>query len=221
MLAPPAAIRASLLDNLQQVDAPTLGKVRAREAVVTVTAIGMATALFMAIGGARLGPRPVTLVVATAGSSTLLACAAIWMVRARRRTMLGQPRVMLLTLAAALPLLYLACKVAVTSAFPRMDAMWPERPGWRCFRYSLLIAAPLFAGLSYRWLRRDPTHPRATGAALGAVAGACSSVFVDLWCPVAYVPHLLLGHLLPMLLLAALGALLGEWSLGLRARKIG
>jgi len=39
---------------------------------------------------------------------------------------------------------------------------------------------------------------------------------VDLWCPVASVPHLLLGHVLPLGILAAVGALLGDALLSLR-----
>jgi hypothetical protein len=47
------------------------------------------------------------------------------------------------------------------------------------------------------------------GAAIGAAMGACAAVLVDLFCPVAYLPHLLLGHVLPTLLLVALGASVG------------
>jgi hypothetical protein len=43
------------------------------------------------------------------------------------------------------------------------------------------------------------------GAAIGAAAGAWSWTLTDLWCPVAYVPHLLLGHVLPVALLAIAG----------------
>jgi hypothetical protein len=133
--------------------------------------------------------------------------------------MLSPPRTLLFVLIALLPGLLLAWKVFVTSGFSNMDVIWPERPGLRCFRYSLLIAAPLLTAFSYRWFRRDPSHPRVTGAALGAIAGACSAVFVDLWCPVAYLPHLLLGHVLPMLLLAAIGAATGEFICGVRGRN--
>jgi hypothetical protein len=41
---------------------------------------------------------------------------------------------------------------------------------------------------------------------------------VDLWCPVAYVPHLVLGHLLPLFVLAGAGALLGQALLSLLRR---
>jgi len=40
-------------------------------------------------------------------------------------------------------------------------------------------------------------------------------VFVDLWCPVAYAPHLLLGHIAPMLILAGVGAVVGRRVLGI------
>jgi hypothetical protein len=69
-------------------------------------------------------------------------------------------------------------------------------------------ALPLFAAL-LAWRHTDPLTPKATGAAFGAGAGLGSAVLVDLWCPVSYLPHLLLGHLLPIAVLAAVGALVG------------
>ena len=41
-------------------------------------------------------------------------------------------------------------------------------------------------------------------------------VLVDLSCPVAYVPHLLLGHVLPLLLITGVGAGLGQRFITLR-----
>jgi hypothetical protein len=37
-----------------------------------------------------------------------------------------------------------------------------------------------------------------------------SSVLIDLWCPVSYLPHLLVGHVLPIAVLAAAGAAIGR-----------
>jgi hypothetical protein len=68
----------------------------------------------------------------------------------------------------------------------------------------LLLGAALLA-----WRHVDPMTPRATGAAFGAGAGLGSALLVDLWCPVSYVPHLLLGHVLPIAVLAAVGASVG------------
>ena len=53
---------------------------------------------------------------------------------------------------------------------------------------------------------------------MGLAAGAWGWVVVDLWCPVAYIPHLLLGHVLPLIVLAGVGALLGRAFLSLRSR---
>jgi hypothetical protein len=38
----------------------------------------------------------------------------------------------------------------------------------------------------------------------------CAWLLVDLWCPVAYFPHLVLGHVLPIIVLALLGAWIGD-----------
>ena len=60
-------------------------------------------------------------------------------------------------------------------------------------------------------LRRSaPVHPALNGTGIDFAAGACAWVAVDLWCPATYVLHLLLGHLLPMFLLALAGAMLGR-----------
>jgi hypothetical protein len=53
-------------------------------------------------------------------------------------------------------------------------------------------------------------HPRAFGAALGAAGGFWAATLVDLWCPVGYPLHVVLGHALPTLVLAALGAAAGS-----------
>ena len=64
--------------------------------------------------------------------------------------------------------------------------------------------------------RSDPRRPVLTGFAAGLAIGAITSLLTDLWCPVAYVPHLLLGHLLPIALLGGLGAWLGRVAMALR-----
>jgi hypothetical protein len=61
--------------------------------------------------------------------------------------------------------------------------------------------------------------PTATGAAFGAGAGLGSALLIDLWCPVSYLPHLLVGHVLPIALLAAAGAAIGRRILRTFARR--
>ena len=61
-------------------------------------------------------------------------------------------------------------------------------------------------------------HPRALGAAVATAIGASVWVLVDAWCPVGYPLHVLLGHVLPLVLLAAVGQWLGGRWLSVRAR---
>ena len=91
-----------------------------------------------------------------------------------------------------------------------MMARWPGRPGFRCLGLSLGMAAPLLAAFLVMRRRSDPVHPGIAGAVLGVTAGVAAGTLVDLWCPVAHVPHVLLGHILPLVLLACLGAWIGR-----------
>ena len=72
------------------------------------------------------------------------------------------------------------------------------------------VRLPLLAAL-LSWRRAASLTRVSTGATFRAGAGLGSAVLVDIWCPVAYVPQLNVGHVLPIALLAVLGGLLGAW----------
>ena len=161
--------------------------------------------------------RPVWLVVTTAGGALGVAAIALWFALCRGRSMLGRSRRALLYGIALIPLGLFAWKVSCSLVFGDPMVDWPERAGLRCLSLSLLIAAgPLLAFLAAR--RSAPVQPVLNGAAIGVASGACAWVALDLWCPVAFVPHLLLGHVLPLCILAGAGALLGEAVLSVRSR---
>ena len=91
-----------------------------------------------------------------------------------------------------------------------------SRAGWLCLSHTLAMSAlPLGSFLA---LRRgvEPRGPWALGAAVGATCGAWASILVDLWCPLTNTPHVLVGHVLPIAILVALGTLLGRSMLGVR-----
>ena len=133
--------------------------------------------------------------------------------------MLGRSRSWLLYGIALIPLGLFAWKVSCSLAFGDPMAEWLERPGLKCLSLSLLVAAgPLLAFLAVAARRSAPVRPALNGAAIGVASGACAWVALDLWCPVASVPHLLLGHVLPLCILAGTGALLGQTLLSLRSR---
>jgi hypothetical protein len=86
-----------------------------------------------------------------------------------------------------------------------------------CFVFTSLFAlGPLVA---FAYLRRgsDPVHPRALGAALGAAAGAWGTMLINAHCAFTSPAHVAFGHVLPVALLAAVGALIGGRLFGVRS----
>ena len=104
-------------------------------------------------------------------------------------------------------------------AFPEAAVMPPGKWGFRCL--GLTVAAAVFPLVGIVIARRasDPVHPAATGAALGAASGASAGVMVEMWCPVAAPIHVAIGHILPIVVLAVLGAALGGQMIAIRGRR--
>jgi len=226
-------LRARVLAAVAAEASPTRAATRRRNRFIGVVAAASAIgafavfAAFMSDGqllrlGGEPGPhdrleRPVSLVVTTAGGALGVAAAAVWLALGRGRSMLGRSRRRLLLGSVLIPLALLTWKVGSSLAFGAAMVPWPDRPGERCLSLSLLVAiGPLLSFLAIR--RSAPLHPALNGAVLGVAAGACAWVTADLWCPVAHVPHMLLGHVLPLLVLAGAGALLGRTRLAPRVR---
>ena len=217
--APSAALRARIIASASSEPSATRSQRFFRHGALGVATSLLPILVFLAYGGIRTSPRPATLVLETAFGSASIALGVAYLALGRGRSMVGRPRLWLVGLALLTPILLLALKVLLSARHPAMMAEWVERPGFRCLRLSsVLCAAPLCALL---WSRRnsDPTHPYAAGAALGAAVGAGAWVLVDLWCPVAHVSHLLLGHVLPLSLVIAFGALVGGRILVTRAKS--
>ena len=209
-------LRARVLAEAGQQPAPTRAQVATRQRVVIFVALVLSLLVFLAWGGLRASPRPGKLVLETSLGSAILAVGVALVVLGRGRSMLGRGRAWLAVVTIATPLALLAWRVVASAQYPGMMVEWSERPGYRCFAFSGTLA--LIPLLSLLWLRRgsDPVHPYLTAAAFAAAAGAGAWVFVDLWCPVGYVPHLLIGHVAPIVLLSGLSALLGGRLLRLR-----
>jgi hypothetical protein len=189
-----------------------------RNAALLVTGIIVPLLVFFAWGGLRQAPRPDLLVWETAGGGAAVAATLCIIALRRGRSMLGRTGSVLLAIAVLTPVVSFTWKITTSSQFDGMTVEWPTRIGFKCLRLACLTAAwPLVAAVLVR-RGTDPTHPRLTGAAIGAAIGSCSWVLVDLWCPVAYVPHLLVGHVLPLAATTALGAWLGGRLIALRGR---
>jgi hypothetical protein len=215
MLAPD--LKRRVLAATASEKSPTRQQRVLRSALLAASAVAVPLLMLALVGGPRVGPRPLPLVVTTALGTAVIAVLALLLAVARGPSMLGRSTRRLLGTAALVPVAFLMWKAASSAGVPHMMDPWPSRSGLRCFALTALFAAWPVVALVWDRRRSDPIHPRALGLALGVAAGAGAAALVDLWCPVGHVPHLLVGHVAPMLLLGGVGALAGARALGVRA----
>lgn len=221
--SPSSELRARVFAAVASSPSSTRREALVRQIAFYFLGVALPVAVFLFGYGLRLDRRPDRLVVETAGGAALVAVAVGAFAFRRGASMLGRRRSWLFALVLSTPVLLLLWKVGVTTSFPDMLGVHTERRGFRCLELSCLLApAPLAAMLL---ARRGTAHarPSLAGAAIGTGVGAFIWVFVDLWCPVSHVPHLLLGHVLPVVLAAAVGAIAGTWLLdlpGVARRKV-
>lgn len=210
------ALRQRILEAARAAPSPTRSRSRAIAYGMLSLTLSISLSVFFLIGGLRQGPRPTTLVLLTSMGAALMAAVAARVAWSRGGQVLGRPTRVLWAMVAFTPLCLFLWRYGVSDAFG-MTEQWPDRVGWRCFKWSLSMGVLPLLALFY--LRRDTelVRPATVGAALGISVGALVWVPVDLWCPVAYAPHLLLGHVLPMLIFGLVGALLGRLLLAMRA----
>jgi hypothetical protein len=205
-----AQLRARTIELARLEPAPSRTELAARHLAVAAAALLFTMLLFVALGGVRVAPRPERLVGETVVGSAALAAGFAAIGFGRGRSMLGRPQFELVLAIVLAPVLLFSWRAFTSSRYPGMSVQWPDRPGLRCFALSMVLAvAPLIAAF---WVRRnsDPAYAKSSAAALGTAVGAGVWVLVDLWCPVGYGPHVLLGHVVPLLLATAASALFGS-----------
>ena len=188
---------------------------RAHAILWMTSSVALSLSIFLLAGGLRAAPRPESLLVGTiAGGLTVAGLAVIAGVH-RGRSMLPRPRWQLAFLVALVPAALFAWKVAWSARYPGMMVDWPERPGLRCFLLTLAMGLGPLVSLIRLYRNSEPVRPGLVGGAMGVVVGAVAWVLLELWCPVAFPRHLLIGHVAPALLLAAIGAILGRNLMGM------
>jgi hypothetical protein len=213
---PSPEVRARVLALVRERPSLRRSAVRRQVAALSIAALAVPLLAFVAVGGIDRGQRPWELVAITACGSLVLALAAIRIVLGPGPRTLGPPHSWLLAISIMAPLALLLWKLSWGAAYGEVTLSWTERPGLRCFALSFVFGLwPLLAfALAQR--RSDPVHPASLGAAIGAACGLWAGTLVDLWCPVSATYHVLLGHALPIVLLALGGGWLGARILSLR-----
>jgi hypothetical protein len=208
--APSEDLKLRLLREVASAPASTRTAESLRAAWLLGCAVAASIATYLVLGGVRITGRPISLVVGTVLGTALIAALTLWGVVARGRAMSGRASAWLTTVALLSPLALFGWKLWWSLQYEGGLDRWPSRAGFRCLGLSLALGAlPLAAFL---FIRRgtDPVHPGRAGMALGVALGLAVAPLVDAWCPVAYVPHLLLGHILPVVALGAMGLFVGR-----------
>ena len=166
-----------------------------------------------------LGPRP-DLSTAMAGGtfwmklSYVFAIGALglWIVERQARAGAEARRPFLLL---AVPVVALVVAASVQLSNPRANsaALIMGQSANVCPFLILMLSLPIFAGLTLALRQLAPTRPILAGAAAGLAAGGWAATVYAFHCPESTAPFIVIWYSLGMVLAAALGAMLGRFTL--------
>jgi hypothetical protein len=213
-----ADLKTRVLEAARAAPSPTRQDRVAGARVILVVSPAVAVALLLAFDGLHHGQgRPRWFFLAATAGWAIVALAATWVALARHRLAAAFPREWLVGVALGTPVVLFGMMLGFALAFPELTTLHAERVGFRCLGLALATAAFPFAALTRLRRGSDPVHPVASGAAIGVACGAWAGVVVELWCPVAAMRHVLVGHVLPMVVLGALGAMFASRVIAMSA----
>ena len=182
-----------------------------------VLALGFWAVVSVAIGLPGLRGRPLAYVVSLGVAWLLVGAAATWAGVARGGSMLGRAAAWRITTAAMTPLALLCTSLL-------LGAAWPETltDNAAIGRHVLCVVGTVGFALGplgvfiAMWRGSDPLAPRLTGAAIAAAAGAWGALAIELHCRFTSPFHVVVGHVLPVSLLALAGMYIGRRFLAIR-----
>ena len=214
----PAELKDRVIASIRRTPSPVRSQARREARRVLLATLAVSAVLFFAADGVHhaLGRPPwaVAASVVVWGAVALVSLRAAW----RGGVSFGAGSLTSLAIVTvSAPAVLLAAHLAFVRIAPDLARLHSERLGLNCFALTLAAAACPLAGLSMARRSSDPLHPMASGAALGVACAALGGVMVALWCPVAAPRHVLVGHILPMGVLALLGATLGARVIAMRS----
>jgi len=217
--APAAAaeLRARVLAEVARTPSPTRADYKRR--IMLVAAIGaLATvSLFLGTGGMSPGTRPVEMIAFTVGFALVAAAVLTRLSSGQSGSMLGRSRPLLLTAVVVTAPVLAVVALCASTFWPHAAEDHVESGAHlACGAMSVLQGALPLLALLLPKRGTDPVHPAVTGAALGMTAGAWTVVMAYMRCPHGNAMHCIVAHVVPTLILTALGAGLG-WLL-LRVR---
>lgn len=210
---PSPELRARILSAARERPTSTRVEVNKKRLLwLTLSALPLVAMVLRSRPWAALWPLPKVIAVLVMASFSVLGASLL----GRSGPAALRPREGLLAFSLASPIVF-ALGVVLSFGADSGGAPWIDHAHSHCFTLAvglsllpLLVAVRLARG-------GDPVHPTSLGGVFGAIAGAWAGMAMAILCPRIDLPHLLVGHGLPLLLLALVGAVLGRWWLGLRA----
>ena len=216
----PVDLKAKVRASVEARPSPTRANARARARTIGLASVAIAVVLFLAAGGLEHGAgRSLGVAAASIGGWVAIAALSGWAANRRGASATGPSRAWLLLVAIGTPALLFGLMLAIALVAPGTNEIHPERLGLDCLSLTLATTLVPFVGLLLLRRGSDAVHPGAAAAALGAAATAAAGVMVEVWCPVAAWKHIALGHVLPIVVLALVGAIVGGKVLRVRWRR--
>ncbi len=183
---------------------------RARLAMGTCVAAATVTVVAM-VSRRDFQALPLERLLVMSGEVLLLAILAVVVATARGKQGLGLSVALLGMIALAVTPLY-ALATLVSPLQPVIAQPMPSfevsvRTGLMCTAFGMGSGAIVLAAFSFALRRAVPAAPVLRGASLGAAAGAAAGLALHLFCPHFDRAHILIGHVLPIGIFVAVGAL--------------
>ena len=218
-----ADLKADLKERVLAVVRRTPSAVRADARIdamaIFATAAALSMALFLGFDGvshsAGRNPWMLVLTIATWLAAAVLAGRGAWRWGG---SFAPGSTMQLATIAVGTPALLMAISLALARLAP--SASVAGASGLPCVALTFAAALYPLAGVLVLRRQSDPMHPTAAGAALGAASGAAAGVMVRGWCPVTDPAHVLAAHVLPVAVLAVVGAITGDRILAIRKKAL-
>jgi len=215
----PPYLRDRLMQAVRSEPVPTRTDGARRGALVVALGFAEMAVISLAISHPKTWGRPVAYLDTLVVTWTFVALVVTWIGVGRGRSMLGRSPRSYVAMIVATPMLLLVTAIAASMHWPATlaDASTPFRHAG-CVLGTLALAGGPFVAFARLRRGRVARRPELTGAAIATAAAAWGAVALILVCPFTSPVHMVLGHLLPIWLVAALGWVLGERLVAVRLK---
>jgi hypothetical protein len=212
----PPELRDRILAAVEREPVPTRTAGIRRSVIAVGIGFGSLLASLVCLG-VRPHGRPSGYILALFLAWVPIAAVATWAGVSRGRSMLGRPAGWLVAVIALTPVALMAAWFVIALGWPTTlhDASGVHQHLVCDIATLAFSVGPLLAFGAVR-RRSDPVTPHLTGAAIGTAAAAWAALALHLVCGFTAPLHILLGHVLPIALVALVGAVLTAQRVAVR-----